>query len=232
MTLLLLAEAASGAVPHPLLAEIADIVAKLGVPLIGAIWVWHSYLRGRTFRRRLEPEINGSITEVDGVHFIAITSSVKNVGLSRAFIRQRGTQIELDRLQVYRATLAHTNPVRIRVGFSPVFEDHRWVEPGEEVHDVRMIQLPRRTDEDIAIKLTLRVLSDEFSIPWARLFSENPPDLLAPDTNAIFRRQIRWAAGCVVPFPQPAPPSLPDDVVMKVITIAHPPKGAAHENRA
>ncbi|MCU1319154.1 MAG: hypothetical protein JWP98_672, partial [Edaphobacter sp.] len=43
--------------PHPWL-PFADFVAKVAIAVVGAVWAWINYVRGRTFHRRLEPKIS------------------------------------------------------------------------------------------------------------------------------------------------------------------------------
>jgi hypothetical protein len=189
--------------PHPWL-PIADFVAKVAIALVGAVWAWINYVRGRTFYRRLEPKISGEIFAVDDAWFISIDPSVKNVGLSRALIIQEGTWIELIVLQRDGTTKHVAEPIEVALGKPPVFEKHGWVEAGEEIHDVRLVQLPEKTTEDVAVRANLRVVSKELAWVWKEDVSSDRDD--SGELKIIRERRLEWNAGCVVMFQKPVLP--------------------------
>lgn len=172
--------------------------------VIGAAWTWLQYVRGRTFRRKLEPKISGEIFEAEGKHFLSITSAVRNVGLSRAFIIQRGTWIQISILQVDSTTDAVAEPDEKEVGYPEVFTSHSWVEPGEEVSDQRLVQLPAKESRDVAVRLDLRIISQEWH--WPPL-SSDPGSAAAAneDFEVKVKRNLGWTAIAIVRYPQPEP---------------------------
>lgn len=186
---------------HPYV-TLVDLIFKIAVALIGAAWAWLQYVRGRTFRRRLEPRITGEIFEAEGKHFLTITSSVKNVGLSRAFIIQRGTWIQISILQVDATTSSVAEPDVKEVGYPEVFTTHSWVEPGEEVSDQRLVQLPAKDSRDVAVRLDLRIISHEWRWPPLSSYSE-PPAAATEDFEVRLKRDLGWTATAIVRYAQP-----------------------------
>lgn len=178
------------------------MIFKIAVTVIGAVWAWLQYVRGRTFRRRLEPKITGDIFEAEGKHFISIVSSVRNVGLSRAFIIQRGTWVEISILQLDSTTTSFAEPDVKELGKPEVFLSHSWVEPGEEVSDPRLVQLPTKEPRDVAVRLELRVISQEWRWPPLGSYSE-PTAGRNEDYEAMFKHDLGWTASAIVRFPQP-----------------------------
>jgi len=173
------------------------------VAVIGAAWTWLQYVRGRTFRRKLEPKISGEIFEAEGKHFLSITSSVKNVGLSRAFIIQRGTWVEITILQVDSKTSSVAEPDEKEVGYPPVFLSHAWVEPGEEITDQRLVQLPAKESQDVAVRLNLRIISQEWRWPPLESYSEAASGHQNEDFEVKFKRDLAWNATSIVRFTLP-----------------------------
>jgi hypothetical protein len=68
--------------------DIIDKVTKIIALFIGAGWAYLNYLRGRTFKRRLEPSITGKTIRSKGLLLLSGVAQVKNVGLSKVVIQQ------------------------------------------------------------------------------------------------------------------------------------------------
>lgn len=195
--------------PEPAFWTIADTATKIAFAVIGGAWAWLTYIRGRTFRRRLEPAITGQIFVDSGIRFLSIEASVKNVGLSRAALPQRGTWVRIVRLQRKKSTSV-AEPKEMLIGTPPIFKRHGWIEPGEEVHDVMLVQLPQDTPEDVAIGLSLRVASEEWRWPTPRDQPQDTDPEASSDPDNLFKRRLGWHAGSIVPLrvPQPEQDSL------------------------
>jgi hypothetical protein len=176
---------------------ITDLSWKIAVGIAAASWTVLNYLRGRTFRRRLELKVSGEIFEKTGIHFLSVVTTAKNVGLSKVRVFQEGTWVRLVRFQSKEKTAALKLPEEILLGTAPIFTTHDWIEPGEEINDILFVQLPERVSEDIAVSLSLRVKSREWrwvteaDLEKAESF-ENP--------NPEFVRRLVWHAAAVVPY--------------------------------
>jgi hypothetical protein len=175
----------------------ADLFWKVAIAAVGGTWTVLNYLRGRTFRRRLELKVTGQITVEGELHFLSITATVKNVGLSKARIFQEGTWVKLFRLSSKPTGGALSLPGQAHLGTAPVFKEHAWVEPGEEINDVLFVQLPAKQAEDIAIRLNLRVKSQDRRWMDTSDFEEKGS---APESDYPFVRNLTWAAAAVVPY--------------------------------
>ena len=147
------------------LADVLDVIdkaTKIFALFVGAGWVYLNYLRGRTFKRRLEPNITSKILFSKGVPFLSGVAQVKNVGLSKVVIQQRGTAIEL--LELTKRAHEKVVSVRaVRVDVLPVFEDHSWIEPGETIEDSFFVPAPEHADT-VAFRIHLRIVSG--GIEW------------------------------------------------------------------
>jgi hypothetical protein len=55
--------------------KLLDTTSKIAIAIIGGAWAWLTYVRGRTFRRRLEPKITGQILLEKGTQFLSMDAS-------------------------------------------------------------------------------------------------------------------------------------------------------------
>jgi len=142
--------------------DIIDKATKILALFIGAGWAYLNYRRGRTFTRRLEPTVTGKTTRSKGALLLSAVAQVKNVGLSKVTIQQRGTALEV------LAVVNRSNEQKLSLGTEEVavrsvFEKHRWVEPGETIEESFVLPVPERL-ETVAFRLRVRIVSNR--IEW------------------------------------------------------------------
>jgi len=142
--------------------DIIDKVTKIIALFIGAGWAYLNYLRGRTFKRRLEPTITGKTIRSKGLLFLSGVAQVKNVGLSRVVVQQRGTAIEV--LALVRQARENNPDLGTQdVDVLSVFKVHGWIEPGEVIEESFLVPVPEHP-ETLAFRLRLRIVSE--GIEW------------------------------------------------------------------
>ncbi len=83
------------------LKNICEILAIL----VGAAWTYLNYFRGRTYKPRLECSVDASVEKHSGRSFLRATVRVRNIGLSKVPIEQKGTA-----LLIYSANLQEQAP--------------------------------------------------------------------------------------------------------------------------
>src|SRR5450759_3744275 len=145
--------------------DVIDKVVKILAVIIGAAWAYLNYLRGRTFKHRLEPEISGKIFQFRDSWLISGIASVKNLGLSEVTIEQHGTAVIIDDL-ILQTSQGHSLKIEtaeIAGGVLKIFEPHGWIEPGEPIEESFLFALPPQTDR-VAVRLGLRIVSAD--IEW------------------------------------------------------------------
>ena len=134
------------------------LVAALGI-VIGGFWAWLKFFRGRTFRSRLEIRVSANLIMTGTTKFLKATMEMKNVGLSQVKLKRDAIYLDLfliDASRVKPASQLYSARWSEPVTF-PVFADHGWVEPAEEISDELLLQLP--DSEQLAGKLKLTVNS-------------------------------------------------------------------------
>jgi hypothetical protein len=143
---------------HPNLSFVLDIVDKVikfAAVIIGGLWIWWNYRKGRTYEQKLELEVIGTVF-VRGNLYGDVKAVVKNIGATKHSVQQVGTSCEIS---VVRSDLTEQS-----IHLFPVFLLNDKIEPGESLNDTLCWRIPRPIDDILWVKLSLRVVSDE--IEW------------------------------------------------------------------
>jgi len=127
------------------LTKIIQSVVTFSAILIGGIWAYYKFARGRIFNSRLEVDIKCKrISSKDNVVYLNVTVTLKNVGLSKVSIDKNATAV-----RVYKIIeLEHANSISDialeskweSIGIFSLFEDHDWVEPYEVINEQKIIE--------------------------------------------------------------------------------------------
>ena len=165
--------------------DVIDKVAKILAVIIGACWAYVNYIRGRTFKRRLEPSISGKMIQTEGAVLLSGLAQVKNVGLSKVLIQQKGTAIEI---LCHTLESADGGPPRLAhksVAVREVFKVHGWIEPGEQIEESFLMLIPEDNDT-VALGLRLRIVSEHIEWNADSIVEIISPKSLQPE-DALFR---------------------------------------------
>jgi hypothetical protein len=166
--------------------DIIDKAVKIAAVIIGALWGYLNYVRGRTFKKRLELTICGKTLRRGGALLLSGSAQLKNVGLSKVAIQQRGTAILIYDLKA--SSSVEREPISAleeRTLVQSVFENHGWIEPGETIEESFLLQLPEKR-ERIGIKLELRIVAAH--IEWnanSMVELENPSSASERPNGAV-----------------------------------------------
>jgi hypothetical protein len=136
-----------------LLTETETVLRILALVVAGG-WAYFRYAKGRTFRSRVEPTVSGTIFRHNDDPYIIVTLGLKNVGLSRVPVDQKGTVLLVSTCPAPGKPFLDLEWSQL-LGFE-VFINHSWIEPGEPVQDRVAFRLPI---EQIAVKLTFHFVS-------------------------------------------------------------------------
>jgi hypothetical protein len=110
--------------------------------IIGGIWVYYKFFKGRTFEPRLELSVNGKIVSNNDLNLVIASLQIKNVGLSQVRFQQESNLV---RFSSYTAPTAIAVAERVNWNWLKtynVFERHQWVEPGETIDDQITFSIP------------------------------------------------------------------------------------------
>ncbi len=120
--------------------EIIGTAVTAAAVVIGGSWAYFKFVKGRTYRPRLEVGLSGQWRPVDERHLLQARISVKNIGASNVTLLQKGTGLRVSIL----APDQPAAPVSTAWESLKVFEilgEHRWIEPGETVSDDLVLDL-------------------------------------------------------------------------------------------
>ena len=127
--------------------------------IVGGLWAYFNYFRGRVFDPKLEFGIESRFH--NNSHCLIIKYRLKNVGLSKVRFNDKGCA-----LKVYSAARVNDAPFVHRVLWEhlstiDVLSDHKWIESGETITETQPIFIPQqvRSKDKLAIKTALRVVS-------------------------------------------------------------------------
>ena len=108
----------------PSVLDIIDKVVKILAVLIGGAWAYLNYRRGRTFKKRLELTICGKTISRNGVLLLSGSAQLKNVGLSKVPIQQKGTAILISNLHAGSSLVEPIEAAEALALVREVFKDH------------------------------------------------------------------------------------------------------------
>ena len=128
-----------------------DVITAAAI-VLGGIWTYFNFIKGRIYRPRLEPAVSGKIFEDAGVTFVIVRARLKNIGLSKIDIKQVGLAIMIYAYQTAK-TGTITTADKTKLASFPVFEDHEWIEPGEVIEDEQLFQVPEYKGTGIRVEL-------------------------------------------------------------------------------
>jgi hypothetical protein len=123
--------------------------------LIGGLWAYFKFVRGRTYRPRLSVTMSAQWRPIDERQMLHIRITVKNIGASVVTLRQRGgTGLGISVLSPKQPA----PPTAVEWEMIRVFEilrDHEWIEAGETVSDDLLLDID--SDEPEALMFEARL---------------------------------------------------------------------------
>lgn len=169
-----------------------DKILKLVAVIVGGAWAWMNYLRGRTFKSRLELSVTGKLRKVEGSLHVTTTVVAKNVGLSKVILEQMGSGITY---ALYSEDSNSADGVSLKELelTSSIFTEHDWIEPGEPISTEVFAILPV---DDSATALRIGVAQLGRSNFW-QFFSHRVP-AHAQSAEEAARKNTQWSANAVL----------------------------------
>jgi len=136
-----------------------DEAVKVAAVVVGGIWTYLNYRRGRTFQTRLELDLTGSIGEQGGAQFFLGECQAKNVGLSKIPVKSLGTGVSVFAVRLMARVSGGHRVVEEEVVVLPLFAKHGWIEPGETISEPVLVALPPSATPIMGVRMAV-MLSD------------------------------------------------------------------------
>ncbi len=131
--------------------DTSEKVLKVIAYLVGATWVYFNYFQGRTYKPRLEVKLSGVNLDPKHPNLAKITAQVKNVGLSKCELLDKGTGL---RLQGYDATKKVDHWIQLGT-YSILTKNNRWIEPGVTIEEQLLLPIDPGTYATFRVELIL-----------------------------------------------------------------------------
>ena len=68
--------------------DAADKLVKIAAIVIGGVWAYYKFVKGRFYRPRLEPSVTAETFRSADRDYVVVSTSLKNVGTSKIDIQQ------------------------------------------------------------------------------------------------------------------------------------------------
>lgn len=120
--------------------EIAGTFVTAAAVIAGGLWAYFKFVRGRTFRPRLEVALSGQWEVIDKRPIMRARVTVKNIGASDVTLLQTGTGLRLSTIKADRPPPPAPVEWESLKVFS-ILREHQWIEPGETVSDDLLLHL-------------------------------------------------------------------------------------------
>lgn len=151
-------------------ANIADIVSSLATAagiVLGGLWAYFKFIRGRTFASRAELTVAGSMFNGPSGRAVKAIVSVKNTGLTKIALQSDGKIVRLDGVPQSELSAAASGQANIswqELMLTAILEDHEWIEAQETVTDEVLLAVSgggssAGHDEWIAFRLRVAILA-------------------------------------------------------------------------
>jgi len=124
--------------------NIVDIASKTitGIAVIvGGIWAYFKFVKGRTFARRAELSVTPSLNDGAGFSYLSVTVTLKNIGLSKLPLNPKVKALRLFGMVNVEGKQAHAATWK-RIVTLPILDEYEWLEAQETATDVRAYALP------------------------------------------------------------------------------------------
>lgn len=143
--------------------KVADIIQKAvtaGALIVGGIWAYYKFVRGRIFVSNLEVVISGEASRQNDRISLVATASVKNIGSSKLEVFHTLTALRI--LAPKSVSTVRTAEITEwdHLKTLRLFADQTHFEPTEPAVDAHLVVVPGH-DEYTALKLEAIVVSDE-----------------------------------------------------------------------
>jgi hypothetical protein len=154
--------------------DAAGKVVQISAIVIGGVWAYYKFVKGRLYRPRLECSVTGEILRSSNRDYAVIAMSLKNCGTSKVEIRQEGTA-----LRVFGCT---NNDVADEGGDQvdwthittlSIFKQHAWIESSETIGDKVLVSLPA---DRLAVRLDFRIVGQRLEWSAKAIVKVNPDE--------------------------------------------------------
>jgi hypothetical protein len=140
----------------------SDKVVQITAVIVGGVWAYLKFIRGRVYYTRLEPSVAATTFRKDGTDYLLATVTLKNVGATKVDIVQEGTALRVFACPAYGSQNALLSVDWNRLRTVSIFQEHAWIEAGETIQDSLLFVLP---PNQTAVKMQVRIVATK--LEWS-----------------------------------------------------------------
>ncbi len=113
-------------------------IVQAAAIIMGGVWAYYKFVKGRTFYRRAELTVNGTLVPTSDPATIRAQVTFQNTGASKIPLRAK-----IVRAAVYEGEADEQGrAVWHEFGSAPLFAEHDWIESQETIVDDILIPVP------------------------------------------------------------------------------------------
>lgn len=123
-------------------------IGTLVALIVGGIWTYYLFIKGRVLKPRLELDVSGEIIGIDSKKYIRITVTLKNVGSSKVEITREGFALDVFAQRPSPSVIPEDSEKYKILGIDwtrllpfDVLTRHQWIEPGETIRDQLLAEI-------------------------------------------------------------------------------------------
>jgi hypothetical protein len=166
--------------------------------LAGGIWAYYKFFRSRTFRPRLEGEIEAKSTVRATGLLLDVRIRLKNAGLTRLDIIQQGSALRLLSCDEIEPQALYRDVSWKHLSSIEVFKAHEWIEPSESICERVLLHVGDACVAAYKLDLRLVAGTKRAKAPAHRFVDIVLPEPEAAPNGDPARQSGRSAAGLVI----------------------------------
>jgi len=167
-------------------AELLRNIAMIAGFIVGGVWTYYLFIKGRVLKPRLEPKVRGEIITVNTRKYMRASLELKNVGSSEVRFTEEALNLEPFAERAH-PVVSPEDAAKYKLlttdweSLLPlkVFTKHAWIEPGETIRDEALLEI--LTDEMIAYRIDFVIFAG--GITWRATSIVSPKPKVQPTGN-------------------------------------------------
>jgi len=150
--------------------------------LVGGIWAYYKFVKGRSFQDSLSPAISGRLASIDGAVYLVISIQIKNAGSTKVDFNHKGSAVIVYEYTATSEAEIHTVADKRLTAFDLFKPNEKYVEPNEVIELRSFIAIPGPVQLGYRIEVEILSIS---GFTWTATaivdkasMSDNRPELI------------------------------------------------------
>ena len=119
--------------------------------VVGGIWAYYKFVKGRSFQDSLSPAISGRFASIDGAAYLVISIQIRNAGSTKVDFNHKGSAIIIYEYTITSEAEIHDVAYRRLTTFDLFRPNEKYMEPNEVIELRKFIAIP------VPVKLGYRI---------------------------------------------------------------------------